>query len=645
MTPGESLLRIERRSFAVATLGQVNPLPMVGSPLENPYRITGDVPQEIIDASTYGNPPNLYPYQLQDGYDRNRAQRELNTVVLENDRLRAEFLPELGGRLWGLHDKTVGKQLLHSPDTIQFANLALRNAWFAGGIEWNIGTRGHSPTTCSPLHAATVRTKDGRDVLRMWEFDRLRQVVFQIDAWLPPDSAALLVAIRIRNPNTAPVPMYWWTNAAVPQATDSRVVAPALSAFASDYATGISRIDPTDDDGTDGTWPADNARARDFFFDIPPGRRPWVMNTDEAGDGLAMLSTARLRGRKLFVWGESAGGRRWQHWLSPDGGRYAEIQAGLAQTQFQHLAMPAGSEWSWVEAYGNAAVDVEIAHGADWPAAVAAGDRAADALLDAAGLDAALADADGWAAAAPAESICRGSGWGALDSAFRRRVALPSVDESGTPFAVETITDDQLPWWELLRSNGFGGASTFVAGAEWDALLAAEEPTAAVLLHRGVIHHAAGDLGEAAELYRRALDVDPHTAGEGAQAYRGLALIALGDGLAQQGLEHYRSACSRDPSCRPLLVEAVTAAVAIGQVQQALQLLGGAVGGPVENGRLRFLRATAMALAADDSAAAKILRDGIEVADLREGEDSIAALWQRVCPSEPVPAEYQFGMG
>jgi len=46
----------------------------------------------------------------------------------------------------------------------------------------------------------------------------------------------------------------------------------------------------------------------------------------------------------------------------------------------------------------------------------------------------------------------------------------------------------------------------------------------------------------------------------------------------------------------------------------------------------------------DSAAAAALLKEGIEVADLREGENSIAALWQRACPGEDVPAQYQFGM-
>ena len=56
---------------------------------------------------------------------------------------------------------------------------------------------------------------------------------------------------------------------------------------------------------------------------------------DADGAGLAQTSTARLRGRKLFVWGAGEGGRRWQEWLTePGSGGYAEIQAGLAKLGF-----------------------------------------------------------------------------------------------------------------------------------------------------------------------------------------------------------------------------------------------------------------------------------------------------------------------
>ena len=304
--------------------------------------------------------------------------------------------------------------------------------------------------------------------------------------------------------------MYWWSNAAVPETPGTRVLAPAIDAFATDYAAGVSRVRPSSHRGIDATWPARNRAAADYFFDLAPEQRPWIVAADDDGDGLALVSTARLRGRKLFVWGTGTGGRRWQEWLSPAAGHYAEIQAGLAQTQYEHLAMPAGAEWSWVEAYGNADLDAEPAHSPDWSAAVAHAQARVDQLASADAMDAALADARRWADLAPSVDVQAGSGWGALEARRRRMSAGPGaegwVDETGTPFSAVTLGPRQRPWLDLLEGRGFPGADSFVAGAHWEELLEAARsggqsgtsghadtnPQAA--LHLAVMHHARQDL-------------------------------------------------------------------------------------------------------------------------------------------------------
>ena len=136
--------------------------------------------------------------------------------MLENESLRATVALDLGGRLLSLYDRRADRQLLYVNPVVQPANLALRNAWFSGGVEWNIGTRGHSPTTMDTLHAARVEGPDGEPVLRLWEWERIRGVVFQVDLWLPSIVAgAAGPRPRIRNVNDTATPMYWWTNAAV----------------------------------------------------------------------------------------------------------------------------------------------------------------------------------------------------------------------------------------------------------------------------------------------------------------------------------------------------------------------------------------------------------------------------------------------
>lgn len=612
---------------------------MVAAPPDTPYRIAPPIPQPIIDGSRYGHPPNLYPYQLQDDYTRERSDRVLQTVELDNEFMHAVFLPELGGRLWELTDKGSGKNLLYSPSTIQFANLALRNAWFAGGIEWNIGTRGHSPTTCSPLHASVVQTASGHSVLRMWEFERLRELVFSVTAWLPAGSRVLFVMVRITNPNPRDVPTYWWSNAAVTQDPQTRVIAPAACAFRTTYHGTITRTAPTQDDGIDCTWPIRNPAARDFFFDLPTTQRPWIMSADAHGDGLAMVSTSLLRGRKLFAWGQGPGGHHWQKWLSPAGGTYFEIQAGLTQTQFEHLRLPAYSELAWTEAYGNARVDPDSAHSADWTAAVEHCESRLSMLIPPDALDRAHATMHRWGRTQPKHLVTAGSGWGPLEALRRARRGETPLQQPGVSFAAEAISEQQRPWLDLLDSGRFAGADSYVAGHGWRALLADAPVSSHSLLHLASMAHAQGQLSQARDLYRRSLELAP-TSG----AHRGLALVSLALAEPEAAAHNYDRACGLDRANASLLAEAATALLAHGRPGRALALIKRAQPAMQERGRIRFLLARALAAAGDICGAAAILTDGVEVPDIREGEDSLRSLWRQIRPADPVPEQYQFDM-
>jgi hypothetical protein len=273
------------------------------------------VPPELRAGLAYGRVRSIFPYLVQDGYGRALSSRDVEVAVLENNMLRATFLLDYGGRLWSLRHLPTARELLHSPRTLRLANLALRNAWFAGGVEWNIGTIGHSPTTCEPVFAARVERPDGEPTLRMYQYERLRGVVFQVDAWLPDDSPVLFVHVSIRNPADDEVPMYWWSNAAVPEAEGTRVIAPADDAYYFGYEKALPLVGVPRHDGVDLTYTARASEAADYFFRLQDRQRPWIAALNADGTGLVQTSTAKLRGRKLFCWGTGPGGRHWQEWL------------------------------------------------------------------------------------------------------------------------------------------------------------------------------------------------------------------------------------------------------------------------------------------------------------------------------------------
>ena len=621
-------LRLETLTMPTADVGPVNPLPPLVS-IDDLHTVVdpGEADAEMRRNLGYGRVGSVLPYLLQDGYGRDRRPAEHKVAVLENDALRATFLLDLGGRLWSLVHKPTGRELLYRNPVLQPANLALRNAWFAGGVEWNIGTIGHSPLTCEPLHAARVLQPDGTPVLRMYEFERLREVVFQVDVWLPTGSPVLLVHVRIVNPNDVETPMYWWSNVAVPQADDVRVLAPADQAWQFAYDSPLRRVPIPVHDGLDRTYPTRASGAADYFFAIDDGQRRWIAALDGQGTGLVHTSTDRLRGRKLFLWGKSPGGDHWQQWLAQPGHEYLEIQAGLARTQLEHLPMPARAAWSWVEAYGLLRSDAGAVHGDDWSRARVTASRDLEELIPRAGLDDALMAAAAWADAAPVEVLNRGSGWGALERRLRERDGDASLDLPGTPFGDETLGPEQEAWVELVRTGRMPSApadqppASYQTSRRWRPLLEAADGWLPAV-HLGMVRAHAGDPHGATEAWVRSLAARPT-----AWAWRNLAALARADGDLPLAIGRYGSAVTLRGDIAPLRRELIDTLLAAGDGAQAMAVIEAAPAEQRGLGRIRLAEIRAALLTGDLDRAGRILEDGVVLPDVREGEPTLHAVW------------------
>ncbi len=690
-----------------APLGPENPLPAL-TPRAEPHRLDPrdreGLPPDMARQIGYGQLRSVLPVRLRDGYGRDRAPAVLDALVIENTRLRATVLPGLGGRLHSLVHKPDGRELLYRNPVFQPADFALAGAWFSGGVEWNLGATGHCAHTCAPLHAARVPAPDGGEMLRLWEWERLRDLPFQIDFWLPADSDFLYVGVRVRNPHDRTVPAYWWSNIAVPETERTRVLAPADAAWHFDYRRRLShvpvpagppaepaagpRADPADMAAarTDITYTTRSEHAADYFFDIPADGRRWITALDGEGRGLVQTSTDRLRGRKLFLWGAGRGGRRWQEWLTEPGtGGYLEIQAGLARTQLEHLPLPAESAFSWLEAYGPLAADPALVHGEDWTAARDEAAGRLEAALPRATVDAAYAAWIAHADADPKEILATGSGWGALETE-RGRFDLP-----GTPFAPSTLGEAQKPWLELLLAGVFprptAGAAPgpCLVSPEWRDLLEAADTYPGNEwfrdYHLGIAQWAAGDRAQAVRSWECSLAAHPSP-----WTLRALAVAETEDGEPERAARRYTAAYDclaetvlsrtewpdgvRESAVavqRALVLEAVPALLAAGRAADAGRILDRpAAGGtaPLDGGRVRLLRAR-IALAQGEPARARALFDaGFTVDDLHEGDEALSDTWYAVAEAllaaegaaadddlpvrarreHPLPAAYDFRM-
>lgn len=169
-----------------AVLEGENPLPMFRN--KNHHReviVNESFTEEHKKLIGYETGDRYLPYRMKDRYSRDRKDIEIKTIILENEVLKAVFLPDYGGRLYSLLDKKTNKDILYKNPVLQPANLAIVNAWFSGGIEWNIGHVGHTFTTCSPVHAAKLLDDNGNEFLRIFEYERCKNIFWQIDFHLP----------------------------------------------------------------------------------------------------------------------------------------------------------------------------------------------------------------------------------------------------------------------------------------------------------------------------------------------------------------------------------------------------------------------------------------------------------------------------
>lgn len=646
-------------TLPAAATGPENPLPAL-RPLDEMHvvedRDRAGLPRDM--ARQLGHEPlaTVLPVRILDGYGRERTPTDLDAIVIENDRLRATVLPGLGGRIHSLFHKPTGRDLVYTNPVLQPADFALNGAWFSGGIEWNIGATGHTTLSCAPVHAARVPAPDGGEMVRLWEWERLRDLPFQVDLWLPEDSDFLHVGVRIRNPHEHPAPVYWWSNIAVPEGEHTRVLAPADEAWHFGYERTLTRVPMPETGGVDRTYPLRSDFPADYFYEVPDGARRWIASLDEHGHGLVQTSTDLLRGRKLFLWGSGPGGRRWQEWLTEPGTvGYAEIQAGLARTQLEHVPLEPGGEFSWLESYGPLAADPATVHGGDWVAARAeAGQRLAEALPRA-DVDAAY---EAWRRCAdtePGEILATGSGWGALE-VRRAGYKLP-----GTPFAESTLGEQQDPWLELLEQGAFpeprrvAPPGPTLVSPHWRDMLETASAEPLTEYHLGVAQWHTDDRAQAVRSWERGLAL----ASSRWPLLRCLAVAAQESGQRDRAADHYAEAfddlCAerRDDdgeawtgATAALGRETIEALLTAGRTAAARAVWAGLLPGIRSRGRFRLLEARLLLAEGERAVARALFDEGFEVADLREGAEVLDEVWAELTEltGEPLPDVYNFRM-
>lgn len=640
-----STLTVERFVMPSASLGGVSPLPDIQKNQDAHANIPVDhdtISEEESRYMGWGRVNGILPYTIRNNYNRTKKPHAWKAVVLENEHIRATFLPELGARLWSLIDKHTGEELLHCNPVFQPCNLGLRNAWISGGVEWNLGIIGHTPFTVDSLYAETLKLSDGTPVVRFYQYERVRHLVYRVEAALPENATQLFVRVRIDNAGQDDTAVYWWSNIAVNEREDVRVLVPAERAYRYGYSAKMSKLPiPYMEEWKDISYTTNLPHAVDFFFDIPTGQRRWIAALNGKGYGLCQSSTSVLQGRKLFVWGMGAGGRHWQEFLSQPGSAYIEIQAGLAHTQLEHLPMPGGKTISWLETYGPMQADPKTVHGQDWQAATGAVDAQLEKTVSTADLDAMhekmaaeldsqngrmIHFADGWGCLE--EKICGEDNFRSgclrfpekrLGEAEKEWLALLEEGALPCPDPLENPKGYQVNdrWLKLLRESIASGK-----GNHWYA----QYQLGVMLAYRNDTEGAKAAFEESLKLARSPW------------ALRCLAVLARQDEDIQKAGDLMLEALEMSKQ-RNLAMEAIAMLCKGKRYEDAERAIESLPEQVRRLGRIKTLRIEALLGLGRAKEAEKLLMKNIELTDVREGEVSLTQLWFHLCALKKVQAE------
>lgn len=300
----------------------------------------------------------IYPYFTYDQYTTVASPQIWKMVELENNYIRVLVTPEIGGKIWGAWDKTRNQPFIYDNDVVKFRNIAMRGPWTSGGIEFNFGIIGHTPTVSTPVDYAMQTHKDGSVSCYLSALDLLTRTRWIVEVSVPPDKALFSTNVYWVNSSDLEQPYYNWMNLAVPARDDLHFLDPG-----SHYIThgGETRPWPVDTiSQTDLSVYANNDFGGSKSYHIT-GEHSDFFGTwyEDTNDGMIHLADRDAKpGKKVFLWAQSDAGKIWEDLLTDNAGQYVEVQSGRllnqnsyssSRTPFKQLGFSPQSTDSWTE--------------------------------------------------------------------------------------------------------------------------------------------------------------------------------------------------------------------------------------------------------------------------------------------------------
>jgi hypothetical protein len=160
-----------------------------------------------------GSSGKVYPLPFTDRIAEKPVDRKWKAVWIENEFIRALVLPEIGGRIHVLQDKTNGYDLIYNQPVIKPALVGLAGSWISGGIEFN-WPQHHRPATFLPVDFEIEEHADGSKTIWCSDHDPMHRMKGMHGVCLHPGKAYLELKVRAYNRTPFVQTFLWWANVA-----------------------------------------------------------------------------------------------------------------------------------------------------------------------------------------------------------------------------------------------------------------------------------------------------------------------------------------------------------------------------------------------------------------------------------------------
>jgi hypothetical protein len=284
---------------------------------------------------------HLFPYASYDDTADASAPRAFRMITVENQFLRIEVAPELGGRVYCLYDKRIGQEIIFRNPVVKPVRILPIWAFISGGIEFNFPIA-HSPTSITEV-GCTSGCQDHYGFVRVGEREARTGMEWVVELGLVADQPLLIQRSALRNLTSRAHPWMMWTIAAVRSTAETEFIHPP------------HRVLVHNDQVTEQDWPGNglnwdrNARQMTALFWKPGSAPQFGAFHHDLGFGLMHLADpSALPGKKVWTYGHGPH-RDWGRATTEGGLSYAEIESGPLIDQSEKSRFQSQSEQRYEE--------------------------------------------------------------------------------------------------------------------------------------------------------------------------------------------------------------------------------------------------------------------------------------------------------